>query len=153
MSDSYAGAQIAQGVLNPDAHMFVQDDVYQYDMDVVATVIAQLLLKAAALKMWGNDARLSTKAEVKQLYWRNSFEPVHHKSLTVMRLKQTSESYVVVVKKKDGTVKPQKVDGGNKQRDYVQRKIQAHLLPVPLNQFYYHVQSMQNKGEKGISRA
>ena len=68
--------------------MFVQDDFYQYDMDVVATVMAQLLLKAAALKMWGNDARLSTKAKVKQLHWRNSFEPVHHKSLTVMRLKQ-----------------------------------------------------------------
>ena len=133
--------------------MFVQDDFYQYDMDVVATVMAQLLLKAAALKMWGNDARLSTKAKVKQLHWRNSFEPVHHKSLTVMRLKQILESYVVVLKKKDGTVKPQKVAGGNKQREYVQRKIQAHL-PVPLNQFYYyHVQSMQNEGEKGISHA
>ena len=47
---SYAATQIAKGVLYPDSHMFVQDDFYQYDIDVVAYVMNQLSLKAA-LKM------------------------------------------------------------------------------------------------------
>ena len=34
-----------------------------YDIDVVAYVMNQLSLKAA-LKMWGNDARLAAKAAV-----------------------------------------------------------------------------------------
>jgi hypothetical protein len=37
---SYAVTQLAeQGVLNPDAHMFVQEDFYQADPDVVAAIM------------------------------------------------------------------------------------------------------------------
>jgi hypothetical protein len=36
----------SQGVLNPDAHMFVQEDFYQADPDVVAAIMTQLSLKA-----------------------------------------------------------------------------------------------------------
>jgi hypothetical protein len=40
-------------VLNPDAYMFVQDDFYQAEHDVVAAIMTQLLLKDG-LKEWGN---------------------------------------------------------------------------------------------------
>jgi hypothetical protein len=44
---SYAVTQMeSQGVLNPDAHMFVQEDFYQADPNVVAAIITQLSLKA-----------------------------------------------------------------------------------------------------------
>jgi hypothetical protein len=35
-----------QGVLNPDAHMFVQEDFYQAELDAVTAIMTQLSLKA-----------------------------------------------------------------------------------------------------------
>jgi hypothetical protein len=53
---SYAVTQLeSHGVLNPDAHMFMQDDFYQAEPDVVAMVMTQLSLKAG-LKAWGHKA-------------------------------------------------------------------------------------------------
>jgi hypothetical protein len=44
---SYAVTQLeSHGVLNPDAHMFVQEDFYQAEPDVVAAVMTQLSLKS-----------------------------------------------------------------------------------------------------------
>jgi hypothetical protein len=49
---SYAVTQLEnQGVLNPDSHMFVQEDFYQAEPDVVAAIMMQLSLKAG-LKEW-----------------------------------------------------------------------------------------------------
>jgi hypothetical protein len=53
---SYAVTQLeSQGVLNPDAHMFVQEDFYQSDPDVVAAIMTQLSPKAG-LKEWREEA-------------------------------------------------------------------------------------------------
>jgi hypothetical protein len=50
---SYAVTKLeSQGVLNPDSRMFVQDDFYQSEPDVVAAIMTQLSLKAG-LKEWG----------------------------------------------------------------------------------------------------
>ena len=44
---SYAVTQLeSQGVLNPDAHMFVQEEFYQAEPDVVASVMTQLSLQS-----------------------------------------------------------------------------------------------------------
>ena len=51
----YAAAQIAKGVLYPDAHMFVQEDFYDHDIKVVQAVMTQLSLKAALKASWGDD--------------------------------------------------------------------------------------------------
>jgi hypothetical protein len=49
---SYAVTQLEiQGVLNPDSHMFVQEDLYQAEPDVVAAIMTQISLKAG-LKEW-----------------------------------------------------------------------------------------------------
>jgi hypothetical protein len=49
---SYTVTQLeSQGVLNPDTHMFVQDDFYQAEPDVVAAIMTQLSLKTG-LKEW-----------------------------------------------------------------------------------------------------
>jgi hypothetical protein len=45
---SYAVTQLeTQGVLNPYAHMFVQEDFYQAEPDIVAAIMTQLSLKAS----------------------------------------------------------------------------------------------------------
>jgi hypothetical protein len=44
---SYAVTQLeTHGVLHPDSHMFVQEDFYQSDPDVVVHVMTQLSLKS-----------------------------------------------------------------------------------------------------------
>ena len=96
----------------------MQEDFYQSDIDVASTVLAQVSLKAA-LKLWGNDAKLAVEAEAKQLHWRKSFKPVHRKDLTVVQRNQILESHMFLTKKRDGLVKARKVADGNKQRDYI----------------------------------
>jgi hypothetical protein len=56
---SYAATQLeSQGVLNPDAHMFLQDDFYQAEPDVVEAIMA-------------------AHSEMKQLHLRKTFNPKH----------------------------------------------------------------------------
>ena len=119
--EEYAAAQIAKGVLYPDAHMFVQEDFYEHDIDVIQAVMTQLSLKAA-LPEWGSDAKNAAFSKAKQLHWRNSFKPVHRRELTAAQLKQILESHMIMVQKKDGTVKAREVAGGNKQRDFVSKE-------------------------------
>jgi hypothetical protein len=68
-------------VLNPDAHMFVQDDFYQAEPNVVAAIMTQLSLKAG-LKEWGDRAFTAARSEVKQLHLRNTFKPKHWRELS-----------------------------------------------------------------------
>ena len=49
--------------------------------DIVGMVMAQVSLKAA-LKTWGTEAEEAIGKEMKQLPWRNSFKPMHWKTLT-----------------------------------------------------------------------
>jgi hypothetical protein len=73
----YAVTQMeSQGVINPDAHMFVQEDFYQAESDVVAAIMTQLSLKAG-LKQWGRKAFTATHSEMKQLHLRKMFKPNH----------------------------------------------------------------------------
>ena len=87
----------------------------------MATVLTQLSLKAA-LKQWGEDAKIAVEAEAKQLHWRNSFEPVHYKEIDEDQHKQILESHVFVKKKRSRQLKARKVAGGNKQRDFISKE-------------------------------
>ena len=50
-----------QGVLHPDAHMFVQEDFYLAEPDVVAAVMTLLSMKAG-LRAWGDKALSAVKS-------------------------------------------------------------------------------------------
>ena len=113
---TYVAAQVEKGVLHPDAHIFMQEDFFQGDI-----VMSQLSLKAA-LKLWGNDARLAAEANAKQLHCHKSFTPVHFKDLTPIQKEQILESHMFLDEKKCRTVKAMKVAGGNKQRDYIAKE-------------------------------
>jgi hypothetical protein len=78
---SYAVTQLeTRGVLHPDSHMFIQEDFYQSDPDVMAYIMTRLSLKSG-LKQWGNKAYAVVMSEMKQLHFRNTFKPKHWSKL------------------------------------------------------------------------
>jgi hypothetical protein len=72
---SYIAMQVAEHVLHPDAHMFLQEDFYQVEPDVVAMIMMQLSLQAG-LKTW-DDCYKAAYAEMKQLHMQDTFLPKH----------------------------------------------------------------------------
>ena len=119
---SYAVTQLeSQGVLNPDAHMFVQDDFYQAEPDIVSAIMTQLSLKVG-LKEWGDKAVTAAKSEMKQLHFRNTFKPKHWRELTHTQRQMVLESHMFLKEKRDGKIKGRTVAGGNKQRDYISKE-------------------------------
>ena len=119
---SYAATQLeSQGALHPDAHMFAQEDFYQAEPDVVASIMTQLSLKAG-LKEWGDKGYTAAEAEMKQLHFRDTFTPMHWRQLTADRRKTVLESHMFLKEKRDGKIKGRTVAGGNKQRDYISKE-------------------------------
>jgi hypothetical protein len=121
---SYAAVtQLAsQGVLNPDTHMFIQEeDFYQAEPNVVAAVMTQLSLKSG-LKEWGDKAYIDAESEMKQLHFRNTFKPMHWKELIDTQRQMVLESHMFLKEKRDGKIKGRNVAGGNKQRDYISKE-------------------------------
>ena len=119
---AYAVTQLQEcGVLHPDAHMFTQEDFYQVEPDVVATIMMQLSLKAG-LKEWGEPALKAVTAEMKQLHLHDTFKPFHRRELTEAQRATVLESHLFLKKKRDGTIKGRTVAGGNKQRDYISKE-------------------------------
>jgi hypothetical protein len=116
---SYAVTQLeSQGVLYPDAHMFVQDDFYQAEPDVVAAIMTQLSLKAG-LKEWGKKGFKAAHSEMKQLHLRKTFKPKHWRELSEAQCQTVLESHMFLKLKRDGNIKGRTIAGGNKQRDYI----------------------------------
>jgi hypothetical protein len=119
---SYAVAQLkSQGVLNPDSHMFVHEDFYQAQPDVVEAIMTQLLLKAG-LKEWGEEASMAAQSEMNKLHSRNTFKPKHWRELSQVQRQTLAESHVFLKQKRDGNIKGRIVAGGNKQRDYISKE-------------------------------
>jgi hypothetical protein len=97
---SYAVTQLeSQGVLNPDAHMFVQQDFYQAVPDVVAAIMTQLSLKSG-LREWGDKAYIAAESEMKQLHFRNILKPLHWKELTDTQPQTVLESHMFLKEEK-----------------------------------------------------
>jgi hypothetical protein len=116
---SYAVTQLeTQGVLNTDARMFVQEDFYQAEHDVVAAIMTQLSLKAG-LEEWGDRAFTVAQYEMKQLHLRNTFKPKRWSELSQVQRQTVLESRMFIKQKCDGKIKGRTVAGGNKQRDYI----------------------------------
>jgi hypothetical protein len=110
-----------QGVLNPDAHMFVQEDFYQVEPDVVAAIMTQLSLKAG-LKEWGDRAFTATRSEMKQLHLWNTFKPKHWRELSQFQRQTMLESHMFLKQNHDGKIKGRTVAGVNKQHNYISKE-------------------------------
>jgi hypothetical protein len=119
---SYAVTQLqSEGVLDQDAHMGTQNDFYQTEPDVVAAVMTQLSLKAG-LKEWCDKAYEAAESEMKQLHFRNAFEPMHWRQFSHTQRKTVLESHMFLKEKRDGETKGRTWAGRNQQRDYVSKK-------------------------------
>jgi hypothetical protein len=119
---SYAVTQLeSQGVLYPDAHMFLQDNFYQAEPDVVAAIMTQLSLKAG-LKEWGKKRFKAAHSERKQLHLCKTFKPKHWRELSKAQRQTVLESHMFLKLKRDGKIKGRTVAGGNKQRDYISKE-------------------------------
>jgi hypothetical protein len=103
-------------VLNPDAHMFVQDDFYQAEPDVVAAIMTQLSLKAG-LKEWGDQAFTAARSKMNLLHLRNTFKTKHWREMSQVQRQMVLESHMFLKQKRDGNIKGRTIAGGNKQRD------------------------------------
>ena len=101
---SYAATQLeSQGVLNPDAHMFVQEEFYQAYPDVGASVMTQPSLKSG-LRAWGEKAYTAVQSEMKQLYFRNNFKPKNWRELNHTQLQTVLESHMFLKEKRNGAI-------------------------------------------------
>jgi hypothetical protein len=119
---SYAVMQLeSQGVLNHDSHMCVQEDFYQAELDGMAAIMTQQSLKSG-LKEWGEEAFTAAQSEMKQLHFRNTFNPKHWRELSQVKRQTVLESHMFLKKKWDGKIKGRTVAGGNKQWDYISKE-------------------------------
>ncbi len=109
---SMAFAQMSVKLMNKGTHQ---------RSDVCGMVMAQVLLKAA-IKKWGKEAVDSVGKEMKQLYWQNSFKPMHWKSLTANQRKKVLDSHIFVERKQDGILKARQVAEGNNQRGCIMKE-------------------------------
>jgi hypothetical protein len=75
--------------------MFVQDDFYQTEPEVVAAIMTQLLLKAG-LKEWGKKVFKVAHYEMKQLHLRHTFKPKHWRELGKAHCQTVLGSHVFV---------------------------------------------------------
>jgi hypothetical protein len=101
--------------------MFVQEDFYQAEPDIVAVIMTQLSLKAG-LTEWGEEAFMAAQSEMKQLHFRNTFKPKHWRELSQVQRQTVLESHMFLKQKRDGKIKGRTVAGGNKQRDYISKE-------------------------------
>jgi hypothetical protein len=101
--------------------MFIQEDLYQSDPDVVAHIMTQLSLKSS-LKQWGHKAYAAVTLEMKQLHLRNTFRPKHWSKLLKTQCQTVLELHMFLKEKRDGSLKGRTVAGGNKQRDYISKE-------------------------------
>jgi hypothetical protein len=101
--------------------MFVQEDFYQSDPDVVAHIMTQLSLKSG-LKQWGDKAYAAVMSEMKQLHFCKTFKPKHWSKLSKTQHQMVLELHMFLKEKQDGSLKGRTVAGGNKQQDYISKE-------------------------------
>jgi hypothetical protein len=94
VSKYYAVTQLeTQGVLHPNYHMFIQEDFYQFNPDVVVRIMTRLSLKSG-LKRWGDKAYSAVMSEMKQLHFRKTFKPKHWNELSKTQCQMVLESHM-----------------------------------------------------------
>ena len=99
-------------VIYPDSHMEEQFALITF------YVMTQLSMKSG-LKRWKKKGEAAVSTEMKQLHFRDTFEPLHPKTLSKKQIKEVLESHLFLKKKRDDSIKGRMVAGGNKQRGII----------------------------------
>ena len=101
--------------------MFVQEEFYQAEPDVMASVMAQLSLNIG-LRAWGDKAYKAVQSEMKQFHYRNTFKPKNWRELNHIQRQTVLKSHMFLKEKRDGSIKDRAVAGGSKQRYYISKE-------------------------------
>jgi hypothetical protein len=128
--------------------MFIQEDFYQSDPDVVAHIMTQLSLKSG-LKQWGDKAYAAVTSEMKQLHFRNTFKPKHWSELSKTQHQTVLESHMFLKEKRDGSLKGRLWLEETNSKTTFPRKTQV-CQPSPQKPYYYRASSMPRK--EGMTR-
>jgi hypothetical protein len=112
----YATSATNVGQVIPPDH----DEDPQYTL-VAHTIMTQLSMKAG-LKKWGDEGTAAVSKELSQLHYRDTFEPLHTKSMSQADYDGALESHLFLKNKRDGTIKGRAVAGGNKQRGTIPKE-------------------------------
>ena len=99
----------------------LEDEDEEYNQQVACSFMQQLSVKAA-LREWGDEARVAGEKETAQLHWRETFVPKRLADLTDEQKSKILQSHMFVVKKRDGVTKARVVAGGNLQRGHVTKE-------------------------------
>ena len=97
------------------------NDATSQPVIAVAEIMTQLSLKEG-LKQWGEKENNSIQAEMKQLHFRNKFEPRHCSDLTKKEKAELLESHTFLKQKRFGNIIGHTVAGGNKQCDFISKE-------------------------------
>jgi hypothetical protein len=84
--------------------MFIKEDFYQSDPDIMAHIMTQVSLKGS-LKLWGNKAYALVMSEIKQLHFWKTFKPKHWNELSKTQNLTMLESHMFLKEKRDGSLK------------------------------------------------
>jgi len=81
----------------------------------------QLSVKAA-LREWGDEARVAGEKKTSQLHWRETFAPKQMSELTNKQRSKVLQSHMFVVRKRTGETKARVVAGGNLQQGHMTKE-------------------------------
>ena len=93
--------------------------------------MTQLSMKAG-MKRWGRPATKAVSKELQQLHFRDTFEPVNHKTLTKTEYDAVLESHLFLKQKLDDSINGRLVAGGNKQRGTINKEDAASPTAAPM---------------------
>ena len=74
------------------------------------------------MRRWGEPATEAVSTELEQLHYRDTFEPVNHRSLSKKEYEKVLESHLFLKQKRDESIKGRMVAGGNKQRGTIDKE-------------------------------
>ena len=83
--------------------------------------MTQLSIKEGMWR-WGKLATEAVSTELEQLHYRDTFDPVNHRSLSNKEYKKVLDSHLFLKQKRDESIKGQMVAGGNKQRGTIDKE-------------------------------
>ena len=95
----------------PDTHMQLSQGI-DYDHGVFYAM-THISMKAG-MQRWGEPATEAVSTELEQLHYRDTFEPVNHRSLSKEEYEKVLESHLFLKQKRDKSIKGRMVSGGNK---------------------------------------
>jgi hypothetical protein len=84
--------------------MFIQEDFYQSDSDVVVHIMKTPLLKSS-LEQWGKKANAVVTSEMKQLQFWDMFKPKHWTELSKTQHQMMLQSHMFLKEKWDRSLK------------------------------------------------